>query len=264
MDVEHEAQPPPRQPPQVIPASQPHADEFEDVWGEINDPIPPQAMGRPNPVQVHEEYEDPRFHQDESLNGGIGFLQKFREKNGAIDLPEFETDTWDEIVKQSRQKKKHVLFYLHDDQGDSCTIPDLTVIGNEVLHSVVGRDFIWFGLNVHQPDGMKVKRQLNIGETPYIAVLSFSNGNDPTILGSRSGDAITVENLIEMVDLSKTMEEAGVSLPPTRSSRLPSDPTNFPVVGERINPAPFPARSYEEESKMTAERRLKEQQEMEY
>ena len=217
-----------------------------------------------NPVQPHDEYEDPRFHQDESLNGGIGFLQKFREKNGAMGLPDFETDSWDEIIKMSKSKKKHVLFYLHDDQGDSCTIADLTVIGNEVLQSVAGSDFIWFGLNVHQADGQKVKRQLNIGETPYVAILSFRNGNDPTILGSRSGDAITVENLIEMIDLSKTMEEAGVSLPPTRSSRLPSDPSNFPVVGEQINPSRIPARSPDEEVKVSAERRLKEQQEEEY
>lgn len=41
------------------------------------------------------------------MDGGIEFLSKFRMKNGGgLSLPEFETDSWDEVVKICETNQK--------------------------------------------------------------------------------------------------------------------------------------------------------------
>lgn len=80
-------------------------------------------------------------------------------KNGAgVPLPDFETDTWDEVVRKCKAEGKPMFFYLHDDQGDSCTVVDATVIGNDLLHSFLTGKFIIYGLNTRSKDGDNVMR----------------------------------------------------------------------------------------------------------
>jgi len=94
-----------------------------------------------------EQYEEPG-EDSQGLDGGIHFLEKFRMKNGGgVALPEFETDTWDNVVRLCKLQGKPMFFYLHNDQGDSCTIVDNTVIGNELVHSFLVDKFVCFGLN---------------------------------------------------------------------------------------------------------------------
>ena len=66
---------------------------------------------------------------------------------GGVALPEFETDTWDNVVRLCKIQGKPMFFYLHNDEGDSCTIVDNTVIGNELVHSLLVEKFVCFGLN---------------------------------------------------------------------------------------------------------------------
>ena len=65
---------------------------------------------------------------------------------------------------------------------------------------------------------------------PYIAILSFNRGTRPEQMGSRSGEDITIDSLIEMIDLSSHM--GGQSVQP-----------DFPIPGESfpsVDPTPAP------------------------
>jgi hypothetical protein len=62
-------------------------------------------------------------------------------------------------------------------------------------------------------------RQLNVLSAPYIAILTFNRGARPEAVGSRSGNDITLDSLIEMIDLTQHMEPQRVQT------------TDFPPLG---------------------------------
>lgn len=118
-----------------------------------------------------------------------------------------------------------MFLYIHDDEGDSCTIVDNTVISNELLHSFASK-FICLGLNLRSGDGKKVMSLLNIESAPHITILSF-NQRVPQPLGSRNGEDITLNGLIEMIDMSFHMEPP----PSTSVYNMPQPGENRPMPG---------------------------------
>lgn len=119
---------------------------------------PPTPPSQPEPIpealRQPEQWEVPKPEATEGLNGGLDFLEKFRMKNGSgVSLPDFETDTWDEVVKLCRERKQAMFLYLHDDQGEDCFVVDNTVLGEDLLHSFLIGKFTVLGLNVHSKDG---------------------------------------------------------------------------------------------------------------
>ena len=81
------------------------------------------------------------------------FLEKFRDKNGmGIELPNFVDGSFEAISKEAKRLKRPVFIYMHNHKGDSCTIVDQTVIGEEIVRDLLNK-FICVGVNIHSQEG---------------------------------------------------------------------------------------------------------------
>lgn len=221
---------------------------------------PPTMPIDPEPIPEHlrqpEQWEVPKNDETEGMNGGIEFLEKFRMKNGSgVNLPDFETDTWDEVVKLCRERKQAMFLYLHDHEGDSCFVVDNTVLGEDLLHSFLIGKFTVLGLNVHSKDGKMVKALLNVENVPHMTILSFARSTNPETFGARNGSDITVDGLIEMIDTANTFSEQIPSHSAYQPVAEASSSSGFPSLGDPTENRPppqsnFPSMSPEEEEKL--------------
>lgn len=144
----------------------------------------------------------------ESVPSGRFFVEKWREKNGmGITLPDFVEGSFESIIKESSRLRRPIFFYLHDHKGDSCTIVDQTVIGEEIVKDLVNK-FICVGMNVHSPEGKNLIETYNLPGAPYMAVMHFDEDHNMQNAGSRYGDEINVNALFEMCDTAYDMMAA--------------------------------------------------------
>ena len=97
---------------------------------------------------------NPNTHNDQNMGTGMEnnmnteelktpsqeFLMFFRKKNGThIPLPKFVNNTVEEIKQESMRLKRPVFLYLHNNRGDSCSIVDQSVIGNEITLELLSK-----------------------------------------------------------------------------------------------------------------------------
>lgn len=142
---------------------------------------------------------------EENKSSGRIFLEKFREKNGTgIELPPFVDGDFDEIIKESKRLRRPIFLYVHDHKGDSCTIVDQTVIGEEVVKDLISK-FICVGVNIHSEQGQELVEEYNVPGAPYVAVMYFDENGVMQNIGSRQAEEINVNSVFEMCDTAYDM-----------------------------------------------------------
>jgi len=146
-------------------------------------------------------------------NSGRIFLEKFREKNGNnIELPPFVEGTFDEIVDEAKRLQRPIFLYVHNHKGDSWTIVDQTVIGEEIVKDLVSK-FICVGVNVNSEQGKQLLEQypqgsrqsINIPGAPFVGILYVNSSGCIDNIGSGFSDEINVTSIFEMTDTANSM-----------------------------------------------------------
>jgi hypothetical protein len=95
----------------------------------------------PRPGGMYRNFDqDSEMTIENDYSSGRVFLEKFREKNGAsIELPPFVEGSFEGIIKEAKRLQRPIFLYLHNHKGDSCTIVDQTVIGEEIVKDLVSK-----------------------------------------------------------------------------------------------------------------------------
>ena len=144
---------------------------------------------------------------EELLPSGRFFLEKFREKNGtSIELPTFVEGSFDMILKESKRLKRPIFIYLHNHKGDSCTIVDQTVIGEDIVKTLVNR-FICVGVNVNSEEGRLLMDVQRMPGAPYMSLMYYDEDNEVQNIGSMYAEEINVNSLFEMCDSANQIME---------------------------------------------------------
>lgn len=155
--------------------------------------------------EANNHNNDQEMTIDNTKTFGRIFLEKFRSKNGmSIELPPFVDGDFDEIVQEAKRLKRPIFIYVHNHKGDSCTIVDQTVLGEEVVKELLSK-FICVGVNLHSEVGQDLLRDYNIPGAPYMAMMYFDDNDVLQNIGSRYSSEINVNSLFEMTDTAHDM-----------------------------------------------------------
>lgn len=95
----------------------------------------------PHPGGMNRNYDqDSEMTIENDHSSGRVFIEKFREKNGtSIELPPFVEGSFESIIKEAKRLQRPIFLYLHNHKGDSCTIVDQTVVGEEIVRDLVSK-----------------------------------------------------------------------------------------------------------------------------
>ena len=102
--------------------------------------------------------------------------------------------------------KRPIFIYLHNHKGDSCTIVDQTVIGEDIVKTLVNR-FICVGVNVNSEEGRLLMDVQRMPGAPYMSLMYYDEDNEVQNIGSMYAEEINVNSLFEMCDSANQIME---------------------------------------------------------
>jgi len=205
--------------------------------------------------------------------GGEEFLNEFGKKYKKVEKPNFILGTFNEVRSMSKQQKKLIFLYIHNNKTPSTEKFVKEILSNSLIVQLVDVNYIPFGLDYNTKEGLKVAEEIGMKEAPYVAVIRINEQDLPVVMANMEGDNITFEDLAQFLEeyytKFETQKEEEKKEKETQRTISAIDAVEFIRQSLSTVPAPFVGESniYRDEQSLSRndhDRMMREIQQQEY